>query len=115
MSKVSDSLLPKILYVFGDMSGGGHNLQAFKTIYYSGAADNCVVVSLSDGDDKTIENKLGEFGLSVIYLNMNKFRLSAAVKELRRIAAENNCAIAHSNGLKSDLMCSLAFVTSCCC
>ena len=109
MSKVSDSLLPKILYVFGDMSGGGHNLQAFKTIYYSGAADNCVVVSLSDGDDKTIENKLGELGLSVIYLNMNKFRLSAAVKELRRIAAENNCAIAHSNGLKSDLMCSLAF------
>ena len=109
MKRASDKPLPKIAYVFGDMSGGGHNLQAFKTIYYSGAVNNCIVISLFEGDDRTVESKLREIGLDVIYLRMNKLRLTAAAKELRRVVEENGCAIAHSNGLKSDLMCTLAF------
>lgn len=40
MNKAFDQDMPKIAYVFGDLTGGGHNLQAFKTIIYSGAVKN---------------------------------------------------------------------------
>ena len=113
MKKVSNgSELPKIAYVFGDMSGGGHNLQAFKTIIYSGAKENCIVISLSRGQDCSLERKLNLIGINVIYSPLNKLRIFSCIKELKRIVTEQNCTIVHSNGLKSDLISHYAFCKS---
>ena len=110
MKKVSDgSQLPKIAYVFGDMSGGGHNLQAFKTIIYSGAKDNCIVISLSKGQDCSLEKKFDSIGMNVIYSPINKLEIFSGIQNLKRIVLEQNCIIVHSNGLKSDLISHYAF------
>ena len=101
--------LPKIAYVFGDMSSGGHNLQAFKTVIYSGAKDNCIVVALSRGRDYSLEKKFNENGIQVIYLSLNNLELISSIKKLRKIVLDNNCKIVHSNGLKSDWVSHYAF------
>ena len=113
MKKVSNGRkLPKIAYVFSDMSVGGHNLQAFKTIIYSGAKDNCIVVSLSRGQDCSLEKKFNSIGINVIYSPLNKFKLFSSLKNLKTIVTERNCTIVHSNGLKSDLISHYAFCKS---
>lgn len=105
----SNRKLPRIAYVFGDMSGGGHNLQTFKTIVYSGAKDNCIAISLSKGQDCSLEEKLNSIGINVIYLSLNKFKMLSCIRTLKRIVLEQNCTLVHSNGLKSDFISHYAF------
>ena len=103
---------PKVAYVFGDMTTGGHNLQAYKTIIYSGAVDNCLVISLSRSVENGLEKKLAEVGISVQYCEINKSNYFIGIRSLRSIVENNGCSIAHSNGLRSDLACYLAFKNS---
>lgn len=110
MKKVSENGMPKIAYVFGDLSGGGHNLQAFKTIIYSGAKDNCIVVSLFEDQDNSLEDKINAVGIEIIKLCLSaKTALTHGVKQLRKAVETGKCKIAHSNGLKADMLCCLAF------
>ena len=98
MEKASnDKRMPKVAYVFSDMSGGGHNLQTFKTIIFSGAKDNCIAISLSKGDDCSLEKKLNENGIKVFYLSFNLLKIVSSIRKLREIVTDSKCEIVHIN------------------
>ena len=105
MERASNVNLPKIAYVFGDLTGGGHNLQAFKTIIYSGAANNCIAISLSHNEDNRLESMLVHYGIKVFYCDSGKGGILGVLLSLRAIILRNRCKIAHSNGLRADLAC----------
>ena len=110
MGKASnDKRVPKVAYVFSDMSSGGHNLQTFKTIIFSGVKDNCIAVSLSKGKDCSLEKKLNENNIKVFYLPLNKLKIVSSIRKLREIVTNSKCEMVHSNGLKSDWMSHYAF------
>ena len=110
MGKASNDMrVPKVAYVFSDMSGGGHNLQTFKTIIFSGVKDNCIAVSLSKGKDCSLEKKLNENNIKVFYLPLNKLKIVSSIRKLREIVTNSKCEMVHSNGLKSDWMSHYAF------
>lgn len=111
MAEAFESIkMPKICYVFGELSGGGHNLQAFKTIIYSGAASNCIAVSIFKNRDESLADLLIKNGIPLIKLDLNnKELLLRGKKKLRQIVLENGCNIVHSNGLKADTLCHFAF------
>lgn len=111
MKRVSD-YTPKIAYVFGDMTTGGHNLQAYKTIIYSGALANCIVISLSHSEENGLEKKLADVGIRVQYCEIKKSNYIKGVKRLRNLVESNGCTIVHSNGLRSDSACYFAFKNS---
>lgn len=111
MKRASDCA-PKIAYIFGDMTTGGHNLQAYKTIIYSGAVDNCIVISLSHSEENGLEKKFDEVGIPVQYCEIKKSNYFKGLKRLRIIVENNGCSIAHSNGLRSDSACYFAFKKS---
>lgn len=108
MEKAFNRKLPKIAYVFGDLTGGGHNLQAFKTIVYSGAIDKCIAISLSHNEDNRLESMLTDCGIKVFYCDINKGGMLSVLLTLKRIIQTNKCKIAHSNGLRADLACHYA-------
>ena len=105
MKKVSKLRTPKIAYVFGDLSSGGHNLQAYKTIKYSGAYKNSIVVSVFDENGDSIVGEIEALGVKVIRMHLSTFGfLGGGANRLCKILKEFDCKIAHSNGLKSDLL-----------
>lgn len=102
--------LPKICYVFGELSGGGHNLQAYKTIIYSGSVSNCIVVSIFKNEDESLERLLGEKKIKLYKLDLGmKGALTSGIKALKDIVYREGCSIVHSNGLKADTLCHFAF------
>lgn len=108
MKEVSN-FLPKVAYVFGDFLFGGSNIQAVKTIIASGQRNNCVAICLCDRGEKSIESMLTSQDIKVIHLRLSKLQLVLnGPKELKKVLLLENCDIAHSNGLVSDMICSFA-------
>lgn len=99
----------RIAYVFGNLSNGGHNLQALKTILSAGFKENCIVVSLFETEGTSIESEIKANGIEVIALNLGKKSILCGIRNLREVVIRYNCNIVHSNGLKSDSMCYYAF------
>ena len=50
----SSEKIPKIAFVFADLSYGGSNLQTVKIIQHSSAMSNCIVITLTDVEDAKI-------------------------------------------------------------
>lgn len=102
--------MPKIAYVFADLSYGGSNLQTVKIIKHSGAMYKCIVITLVDVEnDFAIENKLIEMGITPIHMHFSKKRLFSELNRLKDIVIENQCCMVNSNGLRSDIACHYAF------
>lgn len=102
--------IPKIAFVFADLSYGGSNLQTVKIIQHSGAVDNCIVIALTDVEDDTIlEGMLMEMGIRPIRMCFKKRKLFSELARLRNLIIENQCQLVSSNGLRSDLACHYAF------
>lgn len=103
--------IPKIAFVFADLSYGGSNLQTVKIIQHSGAVDNCIVIALTDAeDDAILEGKLVEIGIKPIRMRFKKQRLLSELFRLRQLVTENQCQLVSSNGLRSDMACHYAFL-----
>ena len=106
----SEEKMPKVAFVFADMSYGGSNLQTVKIIQHSGAVDDCIVIALTDAEDDTIlEGMLMEMGIRPIRMCFKKRKLFSELTRLRNLIAENQCQLVSSNGLRSDLACHYAF------
>lgn len=102
--------IPKIAFVFADLSYGGSNLQTVKIIQHSEAVDNCIVIVLTDVEDDTIlEGMLMEMGIRPIRMCFKKRKLFSELARLRNLITENQCQLVSSNGLRSDLACHYAF------
>ena len=102
--------IPKIAFVFADLSYGGSNLQTVRIIQHSGAVDNCIVIALTDAEDDTIlEGMLMEMGIRPIRMCLKKRKLFSELARLRNLITENQCQLVSSNGLRSDLACHYAF------
>lgn len=102
--------LPKIAFVFADLSFGGSNLQTVKIIQYSGAVENCLVITLVDtANDAAIEDKFLEIGIKPIHLKFEKRKLFSELFRLKKVVIENHCQLVNSNGLRSDMICHYAF------
>ena len=107
----SEEKMPRIAFVFADMSYGGSNLQTVKIIQHSGAMNNCVVIALTDAeDDSILEGKLMEIGIKPIRMRFKKQRLFSELSRLRQLVTENQCQLVSSNGLRSDMACHYAFL-----
>lgn len=107
----SEAMVPRIAFVFADMSYGGSNLQTVKIIQHSGAMNNCVVITLTDAeDDAILEGKLMEIGIKPIRMRFKKQKLFLELARLRHLVTENQCQLVSSNGLRSDLACHYAFL-----
>ena len=77
-----EKMLPKIAFVFADLSYGGSNLQTVKIIQHSGAMDNCIVITLTDiENDTAIEEKLKQIGINPIHFQFDRKKF---VMELSR-------------------------------
>lgn len=110
MRRVSDRKIPKIAFVFADLSYGGSNLQTVKIIQHSSAMNNCIVITLTDvEDEKILENKLKDIGIEPIHMRFNRYSFFSEISRLRKVVAENDCQIVSSNGLRSDMACHYAF------
>lgn len=106
----SEEKMPRIAFVFADMSYGGSNLQTVKIIQHSGAMNNCVVIALTDAeDDAILEGKLIEIGIKPIRMRFKKQRMFSELSRLRQLVTENQCQLVSSNGLRSDMACHYAF------
>ena len=102
--------MPKIAFVFADLSYGGSNLQTVKIIQHSGAMKNCIVITLIDvKNDTTVEDKLIRIGVKPIHLHFDKYKLFSELGRLRQVVMENQCQVVNSNGLRSDMVCHYAF------
>lgn len=106
----SSEKIPKIAFVFADLSYGGSNLQTVKIIQHSSAMNNCIVITLTDvEDEKILENKLKDIGIEPIHMRFNRYSFFSDISRLRKVVAENNCQLVSSNGLRSDMACHYAF------
>ena len=100
----SSEKIPKIAFVFADLSYGGSNLQTVKIIQHSSAMSNCIVITLTDvEDEKILENKLKNIGIEPIHMRFNRYSFFSEINRLRKVVAENNCQLVSSNGLRSDM------------
>ena len=103
-------MLPKIAFVFADLSYGGSNLQTVRIIQHSGAMDNCIVITLTDiENDTAIEEKLIQIGINPIHFHFDRKKFVSELARLREVIKENKCEIVNSNGLRSDMACHYAF------
>ncbi len=110
MREVSDKKMPRIAFVFADLSYGGSNLQTVKIIQHSGAMSNCIVITLTDvEDDKILEKMLKGIGINPIHMHFNRYSFFSEIGRLQKIVEENHCQLVSSNGLRSDMACHYAF------
>lgn len=95
----------KIAYVMADLRRVGPTNQTLNIIKYSGAIQNCIVVTLFEEKDDTQIQEYIDNDIEIVCLNLNRYSaLLSGVGALRKILKENNVKLVHSYGTFADLI-----------
>ncbi len=97
--------LCKIGYVVADLKRIGPTNQTLNIIQYTGAIDNCVVISLfEESSDTQIEDYLN-LGIKVVCLNLSRRNvLLKGVKALKDVLKKEKVELVHSWGTFADIV-----------
>lgn len=97
--------LPRIGYVVADLRRVGPTNQTFNIIRFSGAINNCLVISLfAESDDTSLEEFVAS-GIDVVCLKLDrKTALLSGAKRLRACLVKNGVQIVHSWGVFADVL-----------
>ncbi len=95
----------KIGYVVADLKRVGPTNQTLNIIRYSGAIENCVVITLFDESNDTQIEEYLDLGIDVKCLHLSrKTALINGAQVLKKALAENDVNIVHSWGTFADII-----------